>query len=540
MIQTPIRSRERALKWREQFYFDAAEADRVVRFFHTHVKHTVGKFAGQKFILEPWQRKLIRRLFGWKKRSDGTRKHRQLFLFVPRKNGKSTLCAGIALYLLHADGEKGAHIVSAAADAKQASIIFDTARDMNTGDPLLSSRAQSYRQSLVIYDTGSNYKVLSSVAGTKHGENLHGVLFDELHTQEDRDLYDVLKTSTASRDRSLECYITTAGYDRDSICYEVYEYAKRCLTGEVEDPSMLAAIFEADPKEDEKKYGPLWWAHEEVWRKANPNYGISINKEYFERQIIAAKQSLSFLATFLRLHLNVWTEADVGAIPMEEWRECGNLPISKDELAGSKCWLGIDLSSKDDLTALALLFYVNGIWKVLMHFWCPEETIKKLTSRGRNDYRTWAERGYLTVVPGKNIDTEIIRNLIRDVISKMYQIEEICFDPWQAHALANKLAKEDGMVTVGVRQGYQTLSEPTKEFLAIVADRKIAHGNNPILSWNASNLATESDPAGNLKPSKKRSKLKIDGCSAIITALARALLAENKESRYSSEEIQVW
>lgn len=532
-LETPTRSLKKALAWRKEYYFDRVEAGRVIKFFAQNIRHTKGSFAGKPFELEAWQRKATRRLFGWKRRVDSSRKFRTMFVFVPRKNGKSTWGAGLALYLLHADREIGAEIVSAAADTEQANVIFSIAKDMNDADLTLRHRGKSFRRSLVVHETGSNYKVISADAHTKHGANLHGILFDELHAQPSRDLFDVLKTSTGARRQPLEIYMTTAGFDRTSVCYEVYDYAKRVRDGLVEDPSFLPVIFEADPTDD--------WTLEATWRKANPNYGISIFAQYFEKEVREAKAKPTYENTFKRLHLNMWTESDVRAINMIKWRECGNIPIELETLAGKPCWMGLDLSSVNDLAALALVFRVNDMWVSQMRFWCPADTLKEklAAQRGRVPYDMWVKQGHLIATPGGRIDYDRIRKEI-NTLYNVYDIREIAVDPWNAHQLSAELESEDGFTVVHVRQGIFTLNAPTKEFISAVSEVKFAHCAHPVLAWNAGNLSTEEDAAGNLKPSKKRSPEKIDGCVAIITALSRALVALNTTSVYSERDLHVW
>lgn len=530
---TATRSHAKALAWRKDYYFDPVAARRVINFFAKHIKHTKGRFAGTPFILEPWQRKVIKRLFGWKRKNNGTRKYRAVFIFVPRKNGKSTFGSGIALYLLHGDDEIGAEIVSAAGDADQANVIFSIAKDMNDSDPILRSRGKSFRKSLIVHETGSNYTVLSADAHTKHGKNLHGILFDELHVQKDRELYDVLKTSTGARSQPLEVYMTTAGFDRNSICYELYDYAKLVATEVIDDPSFMSVVYEADIKDD--------WTSEETWIKANPNYGISISKDYFEQQVREAKSKPAYENTFKRLHLNMWTESDVRAVNMLKWRQCAEIPINMESLAGRPCWMGLDLSSVNDLAALALIFRENDMWVSLMRFFCPEETLKEklAASRGRVPYDLWVRQGHLIATPGGRIDYGRIRGEI-NTLYNVYDIREIAVDPWNAHQLSAELEKEDGFTVVHVRQGIYSLNAPTKEFISSVSETKFAHGDNPVLTWNAGNLSTEEDAAGNLKPSKKRSPEKIDGCVAIITGLSRALVAINDSSVYSERGLNVW
>lgn len=514
--------------WRKDYYFDRVTARRVIRFCTERLKHVKGELAGTYFIPEQWQRRILRRLFGWKKRSDGTRKFRTLFLFIPRKNGKSFLGAAIALYLLHADGEIGAEIISCAAETEQANFLFAVAKDMNSGDEILSQRAKSFKRSIACYETGSSYKVITAEADSKHGANLHGILFDELHAQPNRDLYDVLRTSTGGRRQPLEIYMTTAGFDRLSICYEVYDYAKRVLSGDIDDPSFMPVIYEADIDDD--------WRLESTWKKANPNYNISVYKDYFELKVKEAIAQPTNENTFRRLNLNIWTESDVRAINMLKWRECGLLNYNLQEFAGKTCYLGLDLSSSNDLAAAALIFRINNMWAALMKFWCPQDKIAEREKETRTPWRHWVQQGFITATQGGRIDYGRIRADINDLHS-VYDIREIAVDPWNAHQISEELEKSDGFTVVHVRQGIYTLNAPTKEFIASIADVKFAHGNNPVLTWNAGNLSTEEDASGNLRPSKKRSPEKIDGCVAVITGLSRAILNIESESVYATRGV---
>jgi phage terminase large subunit-like protein len=530
-MATPTQTRSnKALAWRKEYYFDRHEAQRVVRFCVERCRHSKGELAGRPFVPETWQYKILRRLFGWKRREDGTRKFRTLFLFVPRKNGKTTFGAVIALYLLHADREMGAEIVSAAADTDQANILFSIAKDMNDSDPVLVTRAKSFRRSLVVHPTGCSYKVISAEAHTKHGANLHGILFDELHAQPNRELYDVLKTSTGGRRQPLEIYMTTAGYDRNSVCWEVYDYACKVRDGDIEDPSFLSVIYGAKPNDD--------WTEEATWRKANPNFDVSIYKEYFRKEVAEAKAKPTYENTFKRLHLNIWTESDVRAVNMIKWRECGALPVDLEALAGKPCWLGLDLSSVNDLTALAAIFRVDDKWIPIMRFWCPADTLKERPVTQRHMWEMWVREGYINATPGGRIDYSRIRTEI-NALYNVYNVREIAVDPWNAHQLSEQLEADDGFTVVHVRQGMYTLSAPTKEFLSAVSEAQFAHGGDPVLTWCAGNLSTEEDAAGNLKPSKKRSPEKIDGCVAVITALSRALVSSTRTSVYDDRGVMV-
>jgi len=335
---------------------------------------------------------------------------------------------------------------------------------------------------------------------------------DELHAQPDRDLVDVLITSTGSRRQPLVWYITTADFARDSICNEKYRYACNVLEGVIPDNSFLPAIWEAKTTDD--------WTSPAVWAKANPNLGVSVSLEYLERECKRAQDVPAYENTFKRLHLNIQTEQDVRAIPMDQWNACGD-SYTLDDLAGQTCFGGLDLSTKVDATAFVLVFpEQRRIWPI---FWVPEETAKMRERQNKTRFDEWIRRGFMRTTPGNSIDHAFIRRTINEV-SKQVFIKQIAFDPWNAAQLATELHDQDGFDVVEFRQGYHTMSEPTKMLLADIADGKIQHPNNPCLNWMASNVAVDEDAAGNLKPSKKKSTEKIDGIVAAIMAKGLAAL----------------
>jgi phage terminase large subunit-like protein len=314
-----------------EYWFDESAADRAVTFIERFCTHVKGDLGGKPFLLEDWQKDdIIRPLFGWKKQ-DGTRKYRTCYVEIPRKNGKSNLSAAIALYMLFADGEKGAEVISAAGDRGQANIVFNIAQEMITNNEHLRSRAKVLRN--VVHYRSSWYKSISAEAYTKHGLNCHAVIFDELHTQPNRDLWDVLTTSTGARRQPLIMALTTAGHDRASICYEVHEYATAVKDGRIQDPTFLPVLYAADQDDD--------WTKEETWKKANPGYGTICHKGYFEQAVQNAKANPSMVNSFLRLHLNIWTSAETAWIPDDVWMK-GATPIPYDRLSHLPCYGGLD------------------------------------------------------------------------------------------------------------------------------------------------------------------------------------------------------
>lgn len=517
---------------KSEFWYDEEAAQKAVDFFAKYCTHAKGPLAGKAFKLDEWQeRDIVRPLFGWK-RQDGTRKYRKAYIEIPRKNGKSTLCAGLGLYLLLADGEAGAEVYSAAADRDQAAIVFEAAKSMVVNNSALTKRVESYRRSMVVPATASSYKVISADANTKHGFNASGILFDELHAQPNRELFDVLTTSTGAREQPLEIYITTAGYDRQSICYEMHDYACKVRDGIIEDPSFLVAIYAADEKDD--------WTSPKTWAKANPGLGKSITLDYLERECARAKEVPAYQNTFRRLHLNQWTEQDTRWLDMAVWDRNAE-PVNLDALEGRRCFVGLDLATTTDIAAKVLLFPPEqpyDKWNVHFTFWVPEEGVRIRSRRDRVPYDLWVQQGLINATEGNVIDYDVVRKAIHEDADR-FQVAEVAYDPWNATQLATQL-QGDGLTMVPFRQGFASMSPAAKELLTLLLAGKMAHGANPIARWMASNVSVRQDPAGNIKPDKSKSTERIDGIVALCMALGRAnLTLEVGESIYESEGVFV-
>lgn len=474
--------------------------------------------AGQPFILDKWQaEKVIKPLFGWKRVADGTRRYRRAYIEIPRKSGKSTLIAGLGNYLLTADGEVGAEVYSAAGDRDQAAIVFDVAKQMVEASPALAKRVQPFRRSMVVNATGSSYKVLSADAPTKHGLNASAILFDELHTQPNRELWDVLTTSTGARKQPLVISITTAGYDRHSICWEQHDYAVKVRDGIIPDDSLLVVIYAADETAD--------WTNPKVWAKANPGLGKSITLEYLEAECKRAQEVPAYQNTFRRLHLNQWTEQSTRWIDMSVWDRNKGEPFTPESLNGRECFGGLDLAATTDIAALPLLFpplVPNERWKILWHFWVPEEGIEKRAKMDRVPYDVWRRQGFIRATEGEITDYDVIRRDIQQ-LKTLYNIREVAFDRWNATQLVTQLSG-DGFTMVDFGQGFASMAAPTKELLTLLIGEHLAHGGNPVATWMASNVAVKMDPAGNVKPDKGKSTERIDGIVALIMALGRAIV----------------
>lgn len=498
------------------YYFDKQAGDVAAAFFETFLRHVKGEWSGEPFKLDAWQKeKIIRPLFGWKN-ADGTRRFRTAYIEIPRKNGKSTLSAGIALYLLFMDSEPGAEVYSAAADRDQASIVFDVAKMMLDASPQLRRRCDVWKKAIVVKSTQAVYRVLSADAPTKHGLNASGVIFDELHAQPNRELWDVLTTATGARRQPLVVAITTAGYDRDSICWEQHEYARQVLAGIVHDPAYFAFIAAAEETDD--------WQDEAVWMKANPGLGSSVKLEYLRNQAAKALHVPAYQNTFRRLHLNQWTQQESRWLDMSAWEACG-APVNLKLLEGATCYGGLDLASTSDVAAFVLVFPSEAgddeRYQVLARFWIPEEGMQERSRRDRVPYDAWVRDGLITATAGNVIDYEYI---VRDIerLAELYKIAEIAFDRWGAFQVSQALTGA-GLTMVGFGQGFASMAPPTKELLRLVLDGKLAHGGNPVLRWMADNMIVQQDAAGNVKPDKAKSREKIDGMVAMIMGLDRAI-----------------
>jgi phage terminase large subunit-like protein len=505
-------------------YFDAAAAQVVIAFFSL-LKHSKGEWAGRPVTLEPWQQFVLWVLFGWK-RADGTRRFRTSYLEVARKNGKTTKAAGIGLYLMLADGEPGAEIYSAATIREQARQSHAEATRMAKSSPQIRGRVRVYRDNIHIVDTASKFEPLGADSDTMDGLNVHGALVDEVHAHKTGDTWDKLETATGSRRQPLMFAITTAGYDRQSLCFQLHEYTEKVLGGSLQDDSWFGVIYTLDKVPDAS--GNLVdedWQDEAVWIKANPNLGISKKWDDMRRKAARAKEMPSRLNAFLRMELDIWTQSETKWINLPRWQSCGQA-VDAQGLRGRTCYGGLDLSSNTDIAALVLVFppqREGEAYQVLCRFFLPETAMVQRSKRDRVPYDVWVRQGFITVTPGDVIDYDFILAQI-DEDAQNYDIQEIAFDRWGASSIQTKLQEkggEDWLVQFG--QGFASMSPPMKELEKLILAIRIAHGNNPVLSWMADNLMARTDPAGNIKPDKERSRERIDGMVALIMALDRAL-----------------
>ena len=449
--------------------------------------------------------------------------------FIPTHN--SELAAGIALYLLCADGEERAEIYGCAADRQQAGIVFNVAQDMVSQSRALRLRTKtlSSTKRISFEPTKSFYQVLSAEAYTKHGLNVSGVIFDELHAQPKRELFDVMtKGSGDARTQPLYFLITTAGNNMNSICYEIHSKAKDILEGRKIDPTFYPVIYGASQEDD--------WTSPEVWRKANPSLGVIIDISKVHNLCESAKNNPAEENSFRQLRLNQWVKQDVRWMPMDKWDAC-KVDFGERDLEGRTCYAGLDLSSTSDLTALVLVFPPESDedkYFVLPYFWLPEETIDLRVKRDHVQYDVWARQGFLNTTEGNVVHYGFIEQFICELGEK-FRIAEISFDRWNATFLTQRL-DEDGFTMVQFGQGFSSLSSPTKELMKLVLEKRLAHNGHKVLRWNMDNVFVEQDSAGNLKPSKRKSTEKIDGVVGLVMGLDRAIRngGGSQESVYDS------
>ncbi len=530
-------------------YHDPEAAQDAIDFF-SFLHHSKGKWAGKEIVLEPWQQFTLWCVFGWKWKDTGLRRYRVAYESVARKNGKSTKSAGTGLYGLIADKEQGAEIYTAATKRDQARIIHGEAVRMRNSSPSIKMIVGSVKDNLHVVETNSKFEPLGADQDTMDGLNVHFALIDELHAHKTRVVWDLLDTATGARDQSLIYAITTAGVDRSprSICWEQHRYGMQLLEGfdqpdGIKDDTYFAYIASIDKDDD-----PF---DERVWIKANPNLNVSVNMDDLRRKALRARESPAALNTFLRLHLNVWTDSVTVWVPATKWDECRE-EFTEEDLEGEDCYGGLDLADTKDIGALALIFPREEIrevqnplseekelvemavttYRTIFRFWIP---IVNAESRSRRDqvmYKTWIEQGYLIDTEGDVIDHGIIE---RDILAlrKKFRILQIGFDPWNSTGLVTRLQGEEVEI-IPFRQGFGSMNAPTKELEKLILSKRIGHNGNPVSRWMLGNIAIKHDPAGNMKPDKEKSADKIDGIVALIIALGTAILAPPEdESPYT-------
>ncbi len=495
--------------------FDRARAQRVIDFF-AFLRHSKGEWAGQQFVLAPWQQAMTWILFGWLRADTGFRRFRTAIVELARKQGKSTWAAGIALYMTVADGEQGCETYSVATKKEQARLVHGEAVRMVAKSPSLSKVLKRCRDNLHCLATNSKFEPLASEEDSLDGLNPHCIVADEVHAWSNRLLWDVLATAVGARRQPLMLAITTAGYDRHSVFYQQHDYSIKVLRGIVEDDTWFAWITCLDETDD--------WEDEANWPKSNPNLGTTIRLDELRAAAAKAKASPAELNSFLRLRLNIWTNQHTAWMPPDKWAACST-PVDPVALQRRPCFGGLDLSTTTDISALVLLFPPYGEdkrWSVLPSFFLPEEAIEQRSKRDSVPYDLWQRQGFFNLTPGNVIDYDYIRAKVQELASQ-YDIREIAFDRYNSSQIVTQLMG-DGFTMVPFGQGYVDMNSPVKRLMELVLTGELAHGGNPVLRWMASNCMAATDPAGNIKLDKSKSREKIDGMVALAMALGRAIL----------------
>ena len=501
-------------------HYDQEKADRAVRFIEM-LPHTKGEWEGKRFWLLPWQERIIRDVFGIV-REDGMRQFRTVYIEIAKKQGKSELAAAITLFLLYADNEPAAEVFSAAADRAQASIVFDVAKRMVEMTPALLKRSKimAATKRIVNYSNAGYYQVVSADVANKHGYSISGLCFDEIHNQPNRQLWDVLtKGSGDARRQALHVAITTAGTDRNSICYELHCKAEDILKGRKNDPTFYPVVYSLPDDAD--------WTKEENWYKANPSLGYTVPIERMREAFLQARENPAEENVFRQLRLCQWVGSAVAWVP-EHIYDKGDIPVDSSLLRGRECYAGLDLSSTSDITAFVMVFPPlndGDKYVVLPHFWLPRETLSLRVKRDRVPYDVWEKQGLFHITEGNVVDYNFVRKTINE-LGTQYHIMEIGVDRWNATQLITDL-EGDGFTMVPIGMGFKDMSPGMKELYKLLLEGKIVHGGNPVLKWMAGNVVAEIDAAENIKPSKKKSTEKIDGIVALIMGLDRAIRHEN-------------
>ena len=492
------------------YYYDAAAANRVIKFF-SFLRHLKGALAGKPFELADWQIYIVSQLYGWKRTSDNLRRFRTAYIEVPRKSGKSTLCSGLSLYHLVGDKESAAEVYTAATTRDQARIVFGDAQTMVKRNTNLNKHLKAHRSAILHEESGSKFEPLSSDAGSLEGRNPSFSVVDELHVHKSEEIWNVLNVASGARQQPMIFAITTAGTNQEGICYEIRDYVTKILDNLVEDDTFFSAIWTIDEDDD--------WRDPEVWKKANPNYGISVYPDDLERLAKQAMESPSGETNFRTKRLNQWMNASSAWITTTDW-EKNTMPRPEMEtFKGTPCWVGLDLASVSDFASMCILFSKDGVIYPYIKHYLPEDTVYNTSGQLGVKYNQWVNEGYITVTEGNVTDLSYIQQDLEDIMGE-YQVKEIAYDPFGANQITAALL-EKGAPMVKMSQGIMAMSDPSKELEKHILSGAVAHGGDPVLSWMISNCVLYVDPNDNIKVKKEMDKNKIDGVIALIMALSR-------------------
>lgn len=533
--------------WVKGAAFDPERVDRVIKAFGL-LRHTQGRLAGKPLTPDPWQiAYILAPIFGWVKQDeygDWVRIIRNFYLDIPRKNGKSTLAGGLAIYLTAADGEPAAQVLAAATRKDQARYVFDPIKALCDRAPALRGHVKPYQSKILHPASGSYFQVVASEGDALHGANVHGAVIDELHLHKTKDLVEAIETGTGSRSQPLVVKITTADEGKPNTIYaQNRHYVEQLAKKIFRDETRYGVVFAVDRDADPFSVATL--------KRANPGYGISPTRNFLKGEAEAAKNDPAKLAAYKRLYLGIRTKQTTAYIDLKEWRaNAGPGPIQDTDLLGRECYGGLDLGSVSDLTALCWLFpqpHGDG-YDALWRIWTPEDNLDALDKRTAGSAsKLWVPQGWLQTTPGNVTDYAYIKKQILDD-SELFSVQSVGFDRWNSSHLVTELMEQDvNMVRVG--QGYMSMNPALKEVSRLtkmgaagtLKDRRprLRNGGNPVMVWMIDNLAVTTDPAGNVKPDKANSNEKIDGVSALCTAMFEAIEApEVTESVYENEGVR--
>lgn len=499
------------------YVWNEAEAVRICQFVEL-LTHTKGELSGQRIHLEPWQVFILSTVFGWRRRSDGGRRFRRVYIEVPRGNGKSCLSSGVALYCLVADREPGAEVYSFATTRDQAKIVFGDAKVMAEHNEPLRKKfgLDVLANALYVPSTNSTFQAKSAEGSTLDGLNTHLAVVDELHAHKTRAVYDVVETSLGKRRSSLLWCITTAGFDTSGICYEVRTMSTKVLEKTTEDETQFSIIYTIDEGDD--------WTSLESLEKANPNWGVSVRPEVITSLLQKAKALPSAVNNFKTKHLDVWCSASAAWMDMQAWNRCTSAGIELSDFEGRPCFIGLDLGAKNDITAKVRLFPNGRSFAIFAEYYLPEVAIEKATN---SQYSGWVQEGLLTTTDGAMTDMQVIEEGLREDLSR-FDVKAIGYDPWNAIALATSLGNA-GAPMVEYRNTVQKISEPMKTLEALVQDGRIEHNGDPVMRWMMGNVVAKLDAKDNIFPRKERYENKIDGVVALIMAVGLAGTPEEQD-----------
>lgn len=514
-----------------EYHFEEPAALQALLFFNL-LKHFEGEWAGQDLELEGWQAFIVWNIFGWKKKN-GKRRFTYADILVARKNGKTTLAAGIGLYMLTLDGERGAQVFSAAVDKAQAAICWNAAREMSKISSSLKGLIKHYHAAIVVESLVSTFKPLSKETKNKDGLNPHCSICDERHAWKTNEIYDVIKSGMGARSQPLILSISTAGFDMDAPYFKDMKVMYEILEGEKSRENQFIMIFQPD-KEDN-------WKDPKTWEKANPNYGVSVKEDYFYSELEdAINKGSTTEVNFKTKNLNLWVDAPDVWVP-DDIIAKNNYDTQEDELVGLECYAGLDLASHVDINALALFFpkHKNKPFRFL--FFVPESKIKE--NEDRADYKVWQELGLLIATPGDMVDIDLMVSIIIKELRK-YNVKNLSFDPYKAYHGVIQGLQNGGLEEIldEYTQNIANMSEPAKEIQRMLLAREIDLMGNSVIRWMFRNVIMYQDANGNIRPDKRKSSGKIDGVVSMINAVGGYLsksAEENSKQAYSSHSLRI-